>query len=124
LNTAAQAQAVVDAAGQPNVGLLLDTYHMNIEDRGIAATIRQHARCLRHLPLNESDRRMLGGGNLDWAGVFAALKEVGYQGIGSMETFGASSPELPAVTSIWRELFPSPDALAREGLGFLRSHIR
>jgi len=124
VNTAVQAQAVVDAIGQPNVGLLLDTYHMNIEDRGIAATIRQHARSLRHLHLNESDRGMLGGGNLDWAGLFAALKDIGYQGIGSMETFGASSPELPAITSIWRELFPSPDALAREGLTFLRSQVR
>jgi len=124
LNTTAQAQAVVDAIGLPNVGLLLDTYHMNIEDRGIAATIRRHARSLRHLHLNESDRGMLGGGNLDWAGLFAALREIGYQGIGSLETFGASSPELPAVTSIWRELFPSPDALAREGLAFLRSQVR
>ncbi len=124
LNTAAQAQAVVDAIAQPNVGLLLDTYHMNIEERGIAVTIRRYAHSIRHLHLNESDRGMLGGGNLDWAGLFAALREIGYQGIGSLETFGASSPELPAVTSIWRELFPSADGLAREGLAFLRSQVR
>jgi D-psicose/D-tagatose/L-ribulose 3-epimerase len=119
LNTAAQTQAVVDRIGQPNVGLLLDTFHMNIEDRGIAATIRCHAKSLKHLHLNESDRGMLGGGNIDWGGLFAALKEIKYGGVGSLETFGASSPELPAITSIWRELFPSPDELAREGLAFL-----
>ena len=124
LNTAAQAQAVVDAIRQPNVGLLLDTYHMNIEDRGIAAAIRRHARSLRHLHLNESDRGMMGGGNVDWPALFAALQEIGYRGVGSLETFGASSPELPAITSIWRELFPSPDALAREGLAFLRGQVR
>jgi D-psicose/D-tagatose/L-ribulose 3-epimerase len=119
LNTAAQTQAVVDAIGEPNVGLLLDTYHMNIEERGIAATIRRHAQSLRHLHLNESDRGMLGGGNIDWSGLFAALKEIGYQGIGSIETFGATSAEIPVITSIWRPLFPSPDTLAKEGLAFL-----
>ena len=124
LNTAAQAQAVVDRIGQPNVGLLLDTFHMNIEDRGIAATIRRHAKSLKHLHLNESDRGMLGGGNIDWHGLFAALKEVSFGGVGSLETFGSSSPELPAITSIWRELFPSPDELAREGLAFLTRMAR
>ena len=121
LNTAAQAQAIVDAIREPNVGLLLDTYHMNIEDRGIPATIRRHAQSLRHLHLNESDRGMLGGGNVDWSGIFAALKEIGYQGIGSIETFGATSPEIPVITSIWRPLFPSPDTMAREGLAFLKA---
>ena len=119
LNTAGQAQTVVDRICQPNVGLLLDTFHMNIEDRGIAATIRRHGKSLKHLHLNESDRGMLGGGNIDWHSLFAALKEIGYGGAGSLETFGSSSPELPAITSIWRDLFPSPDELAREGLAFL-----
>ncbi len=122
LNTAAQAQVVVDSIGQPNVGLLLDTYHMNIEEQGIAATVRRHAKSLRHLHLNESDRGTLGRGNVDWVGAFAALKEIGYAGVGSIESFGASSPELGITTAIWRELFPSPDELAREGLAFLMKH--
>lgn len=122
LNTAAQAQVVVDCIGQPNVGLLLDTYHMNIEEQGIAATIRRHAKSLRHLHLNESDRGTLGRGNVDWVSVFAALKEIGYAGVGSIESFGASSPELGITTAIWRELFPSPDELARQGLAFLMKH--
>jgi len=119
LNTAAQAQAVVDAIGAPNVGLLLDTYHMNIEERGIAATVRRHAPSLRHLHLNESDRGMFGGGNIEWPALFATLKDIGYAGVGSIETFGAPSREIPVITSIWRDLFPSPDILAREGLAFL-----
>jgi D-psicose/D-tagatose/L-ribulose 3-epimerase len=122
LNTAAQAQVVVDSIGQPNVGLLLDTYHMNIEEQGIAATIRRHAEGLRHLHLNESDRGTLGRGNVDWVSVFAALKEIGYAGVGSIESFGASSAELGITTAIWRELFPSPDELARQGLAFLKKH--
>ncbi len=119
LNTAAQAQSVVDRIQQPNVGLLLDTFHMNIEERGIPATIRRHAASLRHLHLNESDRGMLGGANVDWPSLFAALKEIGYRGAASLETFAAPNPNLPAITSIWRPLFPSPDELARAGLAFL-----
>jgi D-psicose/D-tagatose/L-ribulose 3-epimerase len=122
LNTAAQAQVVVNSIGQPNVGLLLDTYHMNIEEQGIAATIRRHAKSLRHLHLNESDRGTLGRGNIEWVSLFAVLKEIGYAGVGSIESFGASSPELGITTAIWRELFPSPDELARQGLAFLMKH--
>ncbi len=123
LNTAAQAQAIVDDLGASNVGLLLDTYHMNIEERGVAGTLRRHAHSLRHLHLNESDRGTLGGGNVDWPGLFAALREVGYAGIGSIETFGATSPELPTVTSVWRPLFASPDQLAQESLAFLQRQV-
>ena len=119
LNTAAQAQALVEAIGAENVGLLLDTYHMNIEERGIPETLRRHRTHLRHLHLNESDRGLLGGGNVDWPGVFATLKEIQYAGIVSIECFSFVSPEVPAITPVWRMLFPSPDELARSGLAFL-----
>jgi D-psicose/D-tagatose/L-ribulose 3-epimerase len=119
LNTAAQAQALVDAIGEKNVGLHLDTYHMNIEERGIPDTLRRHRASLRHLHLNESDRGLLGGGNVDWKGVFDALRDIQYAGIVSIECFSFVSPEVPAITPIWRTLFPSPDELARRGLAFL-----
>ena len=93
---------------------------MNIEEQGIAATLRRHAKSLRHLHLNESDRGLLGRGNIDWGSLFTALKEIGYAGVGSIESFGKSSPELGITTAIWRELFPSADELARQGLAFLR----
>ena len=122
LNTAAQAQALIDRIGEANLGLLLDTYQMNIEERGIPATILRHSAKLRHLHLNESDRGTLGGGNVDWPAVFTVLKEIGYGGIGSIEVFGSPSPQVPAITPIWRQLFGSPDQLARDGLEFLSRH--
>ncbi len=119
LNTVAEAQALIERIDEPNLGLLLDTYHMNIEERGIAATIVRHGARLRHLHLNESDRGTLGGGNIDWPSVFGALKQIGYSGMASIEVFGSPSPQSPSITPIWRTLFPSPDQMARDGLAFL-----
>lgn len=123
LNTAAQAQALVETIGEPNVGLLLDTYHMNIEERGIPATLRRHQVSLFHLHLNESDRGMLGGGNIAWGTVFATLKDMQYSGIASIECFGGVNPDLPSITPIWRALFPTPNELARSGLAFLTAGL-
>ena len=123
INTAAQAQAVIDRIGAPNVGLLLDTYHMNIEERGVAATLLRHAAGLRHLHLNESDRGSLGGGNIDWPSVFRAIVQAEYGGIASIEVFGGPSPRAPSITPIWRPLFASPDHMAREGLAFLSTQL-
>lgn len=124
VNTAQQAQVLVDTIGAPNVGLLLDTYHMNIEERGLAATLTRYAGSLRHLHLNESDRGTPGGGNVDWRGVFSALHAMRYDGVASIETYGAPSGELPVSTSIWRDLFGSADSLAHEGLAFFRKMER
>ena len=123
INTAAQAQAVIDKVGEPNVGMLLDTYQMIIEERGIADTIFRHAASLRHLHLNESDRGMLGGGNIQWPAVFDVLKKIGYSGIGSIEVFGSPSPQIPTLTPVWRKLFPTPDRLAKDGLSFLQQYL-
>jgi len=95
---------------------------MNIEERGIAATIIRHSAKLRHLHLNESDRGTLGGGNIEWPSIFSALKQIGYAGMASIEVFGSPSPQTPAITPIWRKLFPSADQMARNGLAFLSKH--
>jgi D-psicose/D-tagatose/L-ribulose 3-epimerase len=120
VNTAAQAQLLVDEIGEPNVGLTLDTYHMNIEERNIPATIRQHAASLFHLHFGESDRGTVGGGNIVWPAVFAALRDIDYPGMGTLESFDSVSPEVPACTPVWRKLFPSPDEFACSGLAFLQ----
>lgn len=124
INTAGQAHRLIEQIGEPNVGLLLDTYHMNIEERGIGATLRKFGNRLFHLHLNESDRGVLGGGNIDWRSVFLALREMGYSGAGSIESFSAVSPEVPAVTPVWRDLFDSPDDLAAQSLLFLMKQMQ
>ncbi|MBK9171025.1 MAG: sugar phosphate isomerase/epimerase [Bryobacterales bacterium] len=121
LNTAADAVALCEAVGHPRVGILLDTFHANIEEKDIAAAYRVAAPHLKHVHTCENDRGTPGSGHVDWAGVFAALHESGYNGWLTIESFGFALGDLSAAASIWRDLAASPEAIAFDGVRFLRS---
>lgn len=121
INTADQALALVKEVNSPNIKIQLDTFHCNIEEKSIPDTIRKIGKdLLCHIQANESDRGTPGTGNLDWAGINAALREIGYDKAIVVETFGAVSEEIAKATCIWRPLANSSDELAREGLKFYR----
>ena len=127
INTAEQALSLVREVNQRSAApaslkISLDTFHNNIEEKSIPATIRAIGRdLLCHVQGNESDRGTPGTGNVDWPGIKAALTEIGYDGAVVIETFGAPSEELAKAASIWRPLANSPDELASEGLAFYKS---
>ncbi len=122
VNTAEQALSLVREVGHPFLKISLDTFHNNIEEKSIPATIRVMGRdLLCHVQGNESDRGTPGTGNVDWPGIKAALTDIGYDGAVVIETFGAPSEELAKAASIWRPLANSPDELASEGLAFYKS---
>ena len=77
-HTAAEVVALVDRIGSPATGLMLDTLHMNIEERSIVNTIRQHGGRIRHFHLCESNGGPFGSGNLDFPAILDALDESGY----------------------------------------------
>ncbi len=125
VNTAEQALSLVHEVGHPSIKISLDTFHNNIEEKSIPATIRAVGReLLCHVQGNESDRGTPGTGNVDWPGIKAALTDIGYDGAVVIETFGAPSEELAKAASIWRPLANSPDELASEGLAFYKSLFR
>jgi D-psicose/D-tagatose/L-ribulose 3-epimerase len=119
LNTAADAAALSQEIGNPRIGVLFDTYHANIEEKNIAEAIRSVREHLRHFHSCENDRGIPGSGHIDWNGVFNALNDVGYDRWLTIESFGFSLGALSAAASIWRDLAPSADAIAFEGLQFL-----
>ncbi len=122
VNTAEQALSLVREVGHPFLKISLDTFHNNIEEKSIPATIRAIGRdLLCHVQGNESDRGTPGTGNVDWPGIKAALTDIGYDGAVVIETFGAPSEELAKAASIWRPLANSPDELASEGLAFYKT---
>jgi D-psicose/D-tagatose/L-ribulose 3-epimerase len=119
-NTAAQAIEVVDRVDDPACRLLLDTFHMNIEETSIPGAIRAAGDRLSHFHACANNRGAPGDDTIDWAGVVAALDDVGYDDQAVVESFTPAVESIARAAAIWRPLAESQDALARDGLSFLR----
>lgn len=124
LNTLEDAARLAREIGAPNVKIHFDTFHANIEERNPAASLRRVAKELGHVHISENDRGIPGTGHNDWRGVLRTLKEVGYNGWLTIESFAHPEPDLAAAAAIWRDLAPSGDELAREGLQFIKGLAR
>ena len=120
LNTASDARKFADAIDHPRIGILLDTFHSNIEDKSIPGAYRECGPRLRHVHTCENDRGIPGSGHVDWLETLKSLKEIGYDRWLTIESFNAAAPELAAATAIWRHLAPSNDDIAVRGVRFLR----
>jgi len=120
LNTAADAARLCDEIDHPNVGVLFDTFHANIEEKDVAGGYRTVARHLKHVHLSENDRGTPGTGHVPWREVFAVLREIGYDGWANIESFNSTIADIAAATSIWRDLAPTPQAIAFDGIKFLK----
>jgi len=121
VNTVDQALSIVREVGSGNLKIVLDTFHSNIEEKDIPASIRKIGKeLLCHVQGNESDRGTPGTGHLEWEGIRDALVEIGYDGAVVIETFGQPSKELARAACIWRPLANSADELASEGLAFYK----
>jgi D-psicose/D-tagatose/L-ribulose 3-epimerase len=125
INTAEQCKRLCDDIGDKNVGLHLDTFHMNIEEKNSADAIRLAGDRLYHFHACENDRGAPGSGvNIDWDGVAKALKDVGYSRQAVIESFTPKTKSIAAAAAIWRQFEPSQDALAGNGLAFLRKILK
>jgi D-psicose/D-tagatose/L-ribulose 3-epimerase len=123
INTAEQGLEVVEALDSPALGLLLDTYHMNIEEKSPAEAIRVAGARLAHLHACGSDRGTPGADHLDWQAIVAALRAIAYSGPVCIESFTSENKTIAVAASIWRPLAPTQDALARDGLDFLKMQL-
>ncbi len=121
INTVDQALSILDEVGNPHLKIVFDTFHSNIEEKDIPASIRKIGKdLLCHVQGNESDRGTPGTGHLEWQGIQEALTDIGYDGAVVIETFGQPSKELARAACIWRPLANSADELAEEGLAFYK----
>jgi len=121
INTAADAVKMVKEVGEPNIGVHLDTFHMNIEEKNYYDPIVETGKLLCHVHCCENDRSIAGTGSVNWDEVFRALAKIGYDKWITLESFTPEIKEVAASTAIWRQLAPSADALASEGLKFIKS---
>ena len=120
VSTVADAIEVSEGVNQPNFGIHLDSFHQNIEEKDVAGAITRAGKHVIHYHISENDRGVPGTGHTDWEGVFRALKKIKYDRWLTIESFGQLLPDLAAATRVWRPLFPSEEAVYREGFKFIR----
>jgi D-psicose/D-tagatose/L-ribulose 3-epimerase len=120
LNTASDAAALCDAVGHPRVGVAFDTFHANIEEKNLAGACRLLGAHLKHVQISENDRGTPGSGHIAWAQLLRALGDLGYDGWLTIESFGPSLGAFSAAVAIWRDIEPSPESIAFDGIEFLR----
>lgn len=121
LNTQQDAARFIEEIGEPNVRVHFDTFHANIEERDPVGALRGLGSLVGHVHISENDRGVPGNGHVDWRGTLVALKEIRYDGWLTIESFAQPEPQLASAACIWRDLAPSGDFLAREGLKFLKA---
>jgi D-psicose/D-tagatose/L-ribulose 3-epimerase len=120
INLAQQAIEVVDRVNHPACQILLDTFHMNIEEKSLGNAIRAAGKRLRHVHACENDRGAPGSGNVTWSEVAQGLSDIHYDGPVVIESFTSKVKSIARAAAIWRSLAPSQDALAKDGLTFLK----
>lgn len=123
INTVEQGLELVEAVDHPACGVLLDTFHMNIEEKDPAAAARAAGDRIAHVHACGTDRGAPGADAFDWPHFLGVLDAAGYAGSLCIESFTAANEVIATAASIWRPLAPSPDALAADGLHFLRSAL-
>lgn len=123
LNTTADGVAFCKEVAHPKIGLLVDTFHASIEEKSIANAIRLASPHLKHLHVSENDRGTPGSGQVHWIEFFAAVDEIGYDRWLTIEGFGFNLGDLSVMASIWRDLERNENAIAFDGMKFVRGHL-
>jgi D-psicose/D-tagatose/L-ribulose 3-epimerase len=120
LNTSTQALAMLEMIGEPNVTIHFDTYHMNIEEKGIGEALRATAGKSSYIHMSESDRGVPGTGTIDWTDVYRALAGINFSGKLVVESFVTLPPEIAAALSVWRPVAKDRHEVLAKGVPFLK----
>ena len=102
------------------MGILLDTFHINIEEKSIADAVRITGNKLFHFHACENDRGAPGSGLVDWMTVRKALEELKYTNWISIESFVPDRGDFSTAMNVWRHFEPNQDDIAANGLAFLK----
>jgi D-psicose/D-tagatose/L-ribulose 3-epimerase len=110
----------VARVGHPFIRGMYDTFHANIEEKALIGCIGESAQYVSHVHISENDRGTPGRGHIDFPAIFKALKAIQYDGWLTIEAFGRGLAELAAATKVWRDFFPEPTQVYREGFIVIR----
>lgn len=115
---------LIKEVGADNLGLHLDTFHMNIEEANFFDPVIKAGKHLKHIHITESDRGMTGEGNVQWNSLFKALAQINYDGPLVLENFSSEIQELVGPTSLWRPSKYNSEDLAKGSLNFIRQKVK
>ena len=107
VNTVEQAFDALEPLLGPGLGLALDTFHLNIEERDIAAAVARAMGHIAHVQVSGNDRGTVGADHFDWHGFLHALDLAGYAGPLCVKSFAGANDSLAVAASIWRR-WPAP----------------
>lgn len=124
MNTLDEGSKFVELIDRENVKLLVDTFHMNIEEDNICQAIRNNIQNIGHVHVCENHRGVPGTGHIPWKEIVQTFKEVGYDGYLEMETFTEAGTEVAKGMSIWRNISNNaPLEEAKKGCKYLKNII-
>lgn len=123
LRTAAQAARLCDAVGDTHIGVTIDTFHANIEERNICEAIRALGSRLKHLHASENDRGPLGRGHVPFNAIVATLRELDYRGYLMIEGFGYLANEKNSPGYLWAYPEIPPEELVSESYRYLKTFL-
>ncbi|MGW5670636.1 sugar phosphate isomerase/epimerase family protein [Micromonospora sp. NPDC003776] len=125
INTCAQAAQVIKDVGAGNIVVHLDVYHANIEENSIGQAVADCGDHLGYVHVGESHRGYLGTGSADLDGLFQALRQVGYTGTVTFESFSRAvvSADLSDRLGVWRDLWEDADELAAHAQAYMSARL-
>jgi D-psicose/D-tagatose/L-ribulose 3-epimerase len=128
INTCDEALAYVNEINSPACNVLLDVFHMNIEEDSIGDAIRHAGKRLASLHLGEPNRKLpgMGSGRMPWAEIKKALDDIDYAGPLVMEPFIMKGGQIGRDIGVWRDLVKNPDldALAAQSAEVVKKTLR
>jgi D-psicose/D-tagatose/L-ribulose 3-epimerase len=119
-NTGRQAVALVEQVGSPAVGIMLDTFHMNMEENDMEEALRHAAPQLMHFQANENHRGFLGTGHINWGTICRTLYDIKYPGVITLEPFRRTDHSLSVPLAQWKPPAYDEDDDLRHSANYLR----
>ncbi len=120
LNTSTQSLKMLEMIDEPNITIHFDTYHMNIEEKGIGAGLRAAGNKCAYIHMSESDRGVPGTGTINWDDIYRTLADINWKGRLVVESFVALPPEIAGALCVWRPVAKDRQELLAKGVPYLR----
>jgi D-psicose/D-tagatose/L-ribulose 3-epimerase len=121
VNTVADAVRLARAVDHPSAGVMVDSFHLTIEETDLEQAVRTAGDLLCHVQVSENHRGIPGTGLTDWGAFRRGLDAVGYRGLVVIESFTPENQDLAGAVCIWQRRAPDQDTFARQGLAFLQT---